>query len=298
MKRHVPPALLAHLQSRVTTMTSLWRIEPVSGPAFGLTTLDQDVTYDGLTYGARRGYTPSATQSTADLSVDNGEMEVLLGEEWDVDAVTDEMIQRGYLDNARWTELRVNYEDLSMGHYVRGSGVIGEMRTRDGMVAFLEARSLSQVLKQTSIIDPTSISCRSEFGNREGNHETNRRFCGYDLTGEWVDGVVTDVGIEEDRVFTALALDQPADFFAPGMVEWLTGENAGRSTEVEAFAAGVVMLWEPTPGVIVEGDTFRIRRDCPKTPEACKAFGNYVNYNGEPDMPVATGDALGVPGAS
>ncbi len=49
----MPAALQAHLDSGVTTTCRLLRITLTSGLSFGMTTLDQDVVYQGVTYSCR-----------------------------------------------------------------------------------------------------------------------------------------------------------------------------------------------------------------------------------------------------
>ncbi|MCW1937504.1 DUF2163 domain-containing protein [Pseudomonas sp. MDMC_285] len=64
MSRRIPPALFAHLQQPVTTVCRLLRITLSDGRVFGVTTLDRDVTYQGLTYSALNGLTPRSSPLT------------------------------------------------------------------------------------------------------------------------------------------------------------------------------------------------------------------------------------------
>jgi hypothetical protein len=70
--------------------------------------------------------------------------------------------------------------------------------------------------------------------------------------------------------------------------------------QVEGYGplTGTVALVEPTPFEIVAGHTFRIRPDCDKTPATCAAYGNFLNYKGEPLIPVGEGTAVLSPQAS
>ena len=61
--------------------------------------------------------------------------------------------------------------------------------------------------------------------------------------------------------------------------------------QVEYFdsSTGLIGLFEPVPFDIESGDTFSIRKDCDKSVDSCKAYGNFLNYKGEPLIPVGEG---------
>jgi uncharacterized phage protein (TIGR02218 family) len=168
---------------------------------FGLTSLDADVTYDdtsgdgNVTYRAKRGFTPLDLDTSADLSVDNTEASGLLAE-YPADGVTAEGIARGDYDGARFIQYLVNYEDLTMGHVIIDSGQVGQIKMIDDATCKIELRSLTQILKQNSIIELTSITCRAKFGDER---------CKMPL--DWYNGTVDTVGAETDREFTIDATD-------------------------------------------------------------------------------------------
>lgn len=288
MSRNIPVAIQSHLSARVTTYTYLLKIMPVNGPAFGLTRLDQDVPYLGVTYKAARGFNESATVANEGQGVDNAEAEILVAET-DALGITVEQINSGYLDDAGWAMYLVNYSDLTQGHAIIGSGRVGEIRSMDGLLGAVELRSWSQLAKQKSVIWPTSITCLATFGDPS---------TGCYATLDWsATQTVTSVGAETDRQFTASALPGATGLYDGGLLEWLTGPNAGKSIEVELFTTGgTVGLAHPSPFAVTIGDTFKIRRDCVKTFESCKAYGQTPNFRGLPHLPVADGDALMTPG--
>jgi len=191
--------------------------------------------------------------------------------------------------------------DLSAGHRVVTHGYLGKPRIgKNGAYVSLELRSLVDLLRQTPW-EKWQIRCRVKvFGSQAGEE----RFpCKYDTSGEWVNGVsVTGVGIETDRTFTASSLAQAAEYFAPGMIEWVTGNNAGLSYEVEAFAlGGIITVTFPTAYPVESGDTFNIRRDCTRQwsgHNSCQTYNNRANYRGEPKIRPAEELSATVPGAS
>lgn len=194
--RNVPPALAAHLKQPATTVCYLLKIMPKRPdvPVFGLTTLDDDRVYDDgtgpLTYRAKRGYTAFDVDTRADLSVDNSEASGLLAE-YPADGVTAEGIARGDYDGARFVQYLVNYEDLTMGHIILNAGQVGQVKMIDDLTCHMELRSLTQILKQLSIVEVTSITCRAKFGDER---------CKMPL--DWYTGTVGTVGAEIDRTFT------------------------------------------------------------------------------------------------
>jgi uncharacterized phage protein (TIGR02218 family) len=315
VSKTIPVALDTHKAQSSTTLTDLLLLGPLDDGTYrGMTLLDADVAYDdtggliaptrtagSVTYKARTGMELSALESTADLGVDNAEANTLLPiAGFEVEGITQAQIDAGALDKTPFVVYRVNYQSLTAGsHEVVASGTVGEVRQKVGGLTVIELRSLSQQLKQ-SIVELDSLSCRAKFGSQTGEE----RFpCGFDLTTEWVSGTVLAVGTETDREFADTGLTQDDDYFAPGLVEWLTGNNAGQQTEVEAFGSGTVTLLFPTVNPILLGDTYRIRRECTKLHyghNGCREFwgSNWtLHFRGEPHIPIGDTGTLNTPGA-
>lgn len=75
-------------------------------------------------------------------------------------------------------------------------------------------------------------------------------------------------------------------YFAYGSVKWVTGLNAGLTSDVRTFSPGVVTLGMPTPHAISPGDQYTIVAGCDKQFGTCKArWNNVVNFRGEPYVP-------------
>lgn len=310
----IPAPLLTHKGQPSTTLTDLLLIGPLPDASYrGFTLLDADVAYNGgsglVTYKARTGMQMSALQSTADVGVDNAEAETLYPlAGFEAEGFTQAQIDAGDLDKTPFVVYRVNYLDLTAGrHEIIAGGTIGEQRTKFGQMTILELRSLSQQLKQT-VGELDSLTCRARFGSQaapDSHGSPVERFpCEYNLQAEWIAGSVTSVsGAEPDREFTDTALLQAADYFEPGLVEWLTGDNAGQEQEVEAFGTSIIGLQFPAVAAISVGDTFRIRRDCTKRwtdANSCNTFWGVnkpLHFRGEPHTPVGETGTLNSPGA-
>ena len=320
MSKTIDSVLLAHKALPSTTLCDLLLIGPLEDASYrAFAGLDRDVVFTpsvplgSMTFKARIGFDTSALEATNDLGVNNGEASALppvAG--YEVEGITQAQIDAGALDKVRFVILRVNYNDLTTGRSeVIAGGTIGEVRLKLGGLTVLELRSLSQQLKQ-SIVELDSRDCRATFGSMPigtGGGVVEQLFpCGYDLTAEWVAGTITSVGGESDRQFGDSALvggSFTENYFAPGLVEMLTGDNAGQQVEVDTYdyTSGVVELRFPTVSPMTVGDTYRIRRQCTKQwtgHNSCETFhgaDKTLHFRGEPHIPVGQSDNLTTPGA-
>src|SRR5690625_4694895 len=195
MPRNIPPALAARLRDHSTTLCYLLKVVPREAETFGITTCNRDVDFDdgagSRTYRAKRGYTASDTETKSDLSVNNAEADGLVAE-YPADGVTKEGIARGDYDGAAYMHYLVDYEHPEDGSVLMGAGTVGRVTTTDDLVMKLEMRSLTQTLKQASMIELTSIACRAKFGDER---------CKMPIV--WASGIVAEVGDEADRTFYA-----------------------------------------------------------------------------------------------
>lgn len=304
MPRVIPIAIAAHIAGGSTTMCLLIRIMPTQPgfSDFGITSLDADVQYDDgdglLVYSAAIGADVSTLQASADTGVSAGETKQLMPV-FDT-PLTEAQLQAGACDYARFIAYQVNYEDLSAGHIIIRSGTLGRHQETDSGLSWTsELRGLAQNLRQT-ITEKWSLACRAVFGSTVSSAQS-RYPCNFDIESLWENGTVEAVGTDTTQLFQTTGLS-PSFGGAPGLVEWITGANAGRSDEAESFdqIAGpgdvpqTIGLTFGSSYPIQVGDTFRFRDDCPKTPEACKARDNYPNYRGEPSIPVSDSGVMAV----
>lgn len=313
----IDATLLAHKAQAATTLCELLLVGPLEDGTYrGFSGLDRDVVFqpaaglDEITFKARTGMALSAVRTAGNLSVDNAEARMLRPVAgYEAEGFTQAEIDAGALDKVRFVVLLVNYEDLTAGRCeIIGGGTIGEVRQKLGGLTILELRSLAQQMKQ-SVVELDSLLCRARFGSQPigtSEGDIQERFpCEYDLSSEWVSGTVTSVGTETDRQFTDSALAQAADYFAPGVVEILDGDNAGQQVEVESFASGgVVTLKFPLVSALKTGVAYRIRRHCSKRwtgHNSCDTFWGEdkpKHFRGEPHIPVGDSGQLNAPGAS
>lgn len=297
MSRTVPAELQTHLNGAATTTTRLLRITTKAGASFGLSMLPSDIDYDDgdglLTYRAASGFDPSALANDLGFTVSNTEGRALLSADLDI---TLEMVQAGELDDATWRLYLVNFADLTAGrHVLLDAGDLGEVRTQFAMVWIPELVGYGMRLRQP-VGSVWSRTCRAEFGTPADGPKG----CGVNSDAYWFNGSVSAVGAETNRVFTGTAADDSnALTLQPGVLEWLTGDNAGKRFGVEEVNVLVLTLAEATPYPIQVGDTYRARPDCAKRfLEDCRdKFNNAVNFKGEPHIPVGDSSGVQAPGA-
>ena len=262
--KQIPVALVSHLGLDATSWCLIGRVLCKDGTLLGYTTLDADLPYDPATVDphntgddwgplmhlATGGFEAERFQFTADLSVDNTDFQVFIG---DGGGPSEAQLRAGLLDFAEVRVYRVNYLDTTQGHELVATGTLGQARFSE-TGGTIEYRSLTQQLKQT-IADLYSHTCTVPYGSPR---------CGKAFV--WTPGAITAVDVTEpDRIITAAAIAAPADTYRLGVVRALTGNNAGWEGEVEAHETGGVLtfaLHAPYPFAV--GDTFEIREDCSK----------------------------------
>lgn len=312
MGRFCTTEFQAHLDSGATTVTGMLKITPVT-PGFdpyGVTELDRDVTYDGLTYSAAVGMVSSAVAFNGAMSVDDAQATSLMPE-FDV-PISEADIRAGVYDYAEFSLFLVNYEDLSMGHLTLQEGTIGQVSIDANGLSFVnELRGLGAQLKQ-SVCEKDSLTCRAIYGSQKAGSATPgpiQRFpCGKDATTELVSGTVEEVGLENTLTFKLASTTLVADALNPGMVFFVTGLNAGQSREIESSTVdGWITLRFEAMFPIAPTDQVQYRPDCNKiardTAKGCAATHHWgtswpLHFRGEPDIPIGDAGSMETPGAS
>lgn len=262
-------ALAAHRAGGTTTLACCWKITRRDGQVFGFTSVDQDITFAGQLYQAATGFTPSAMQANADLSVANLEVTGML----DAASITEADLLAGRWDGAAVEIFEVNYKDLTMGRMILRTGTLGQVTA--GRVAFhAELRGLTQQLQQP-VGSVYAAACDATFGDAR---------CGLNAVALQVVGTVTTV---TDRRTFGTALGNVADYFGAGLILWNTGANAGLSMEVRDFGSGGFILVQQMPFAVAVGDTFTATPGCRhrRTEDCVGKWANVVNFRGFPDLP-------------
>jgi uncharacterized phage protein (TIGR02218 family) len=265
--------LLSHISGEVATLATCWKLTRRDAVRFCFTDHDRDIVFEGDTYLAASGFTPSAIENSADLRVDNLDVEGMLS----ASAITEADILAGRYDFAEIEIFRVNYTDLSQGSLMLKRGWLGEVSyVRQQFVA--EVRGLSQRLSQT-VGELYSASCRATLGDSR---------CKVSLAAHTVTGAVTSAS--GGNQFEDTARTEAGGTFSQVLVTFTGGANIGFTIEVKEHtrraADGQFTLVLPLPHPIAAGDTYSLSKGCDKTLATCHArFANVVNFRGEPLVP-------------
>jgi uncharacterized phage protein (TIGR02218 family) len=277
----ISSALAQHLAGEVTTLATRWQITRRDGEVLGLTDHVRDLEVDGVTYAAASGYTRTAIRGTADLAVDNLDVESVFSD----DGITEEDLRAGRYDFAEVRMFLVNYQDLGQGILKLRRGWLGEVTIRDGMYV-AELRGMTQRLQMT-VGEVYAPDCSADLGDAR---------CGVDLTTSEESGTVSAV-ISATIFETSLV--QATGWYDGGELTWTGGANAGQTVAVRSWdtAASTLSLFLPALYPMQAGDAFTIRPGCDKSFATCRAkFDNAVNFRGFPHVP-GTDQVLSYPDA-
>jgi uncharacterized phage protein (TIGR02218 family) len=279
--KSISSALAQHLAGEVTTLATCWQITRRDGIVLGFTDHVRDLEIDGVTYRAASGYTRTAIRGTANLAVDNLDVESVLSS----DGMTEEDLRAGKYDFAEVRLFLVNYQDLGQGILKLRRGWLGKVTIRDGMYV-AELRVMTQRLQMT-VGEVYAPDCSADLGDAR---------CGIDLTALEESGAVGTV-LGATAFETTLA--QATGWYDGGELTWTGGANAGRTVAVRSWDAATSMLSLFLPALypMQVGDAFTIRPGCDKSFATCQAkFDDVVNFRGFPHVP-GTDQVLSYPDA-
>lgn len=268
--KNISTALAAHIAGEVTTLATCWKLTRRDSVVFGFTDHDADISFDSVNYKAASGFTPSAIQNTASLSVDNLDVEGMLT----AGSITEADIMAGLYDFAEIEIFMVNYNDVSQGKLKLRRGWLGEVSlVKQQFVA--EVRGLTQRLSQT-IGELYSASCRAAFADPR---------CKINAATYTVTGAVTDSVSNQELKDTSR--DEASGLYNFGKITFTSGANVGLSMEVKEFTSGgQIILVLPMPYNIAAGDSYSMTQGCDKTLATCASqYSNVANFRGEPHVP-------------
>jgi uncharacterized phage protein (TIGR02218 family) len=237
------------------------------GLAFGFTTHDRDLWFDGVLHRAAPGMTPSAIRRTADLDADSAEVEGALRH----DAISAVDLATGRFDGAQLRAGLVDWVSLERDTLYRGA---------IGSVVEEEAGFTAQLVSRKAVLlaDPvprTSPTCRA-------------RFCGpgCNLSASAFTHEAVLAGI--DAQANAITLDTaagPANL-AGGFLRWLDGPHAGLTMTIMLAGDDGLVLDTPLDPGLTPGLRMIVREGCDHTLDTCAVrFANAVNFQGEPFLP-------------
>lgn len=273
MSKTVPTALQAHLNSGATTMALCWKVTRQDGVVQGFTEHDRDLTFNGVTYLARSGFTATAVTQSLGLAVDNLNVDGAISS----DTINEDDLASGRYDDAEVELIWVNWADpTNPGMSITTArGNIGEIKRQETAFS-AEFRSLAHKLGQNTGRS-YQRTCDAKLG--DGRCKVNLESATYKATGTVTSAagrnlVLTGLGTYDDGWFTH------------GRIKFTSGLNAGLEFEVKSHSGGTVTLWDAPPSAVVSAVTFEIRAGCKQDMWTCRdKFNNIKNFQGFFDIP-------------
>lgn len=268
-------ALLAHLQSGLTTVCRCWAISRPDGETFGFTDHDRELAFEGLVFKASTGLTASAIDQATGLSIDNSEAMGALSDA----AVREEDIEAGRFDGAEVRAWLVNWAEPDQ-RMLQFRGSIGEIR-RAGGAFHAELRGLTDLLNQP-LGRIYQKPCTAVLGDRS---------CAFDLQTPGFQAEAEVTGIEDGPVLRLQGAEGSVEgFFERGRLDVLSGGATGLWASIKSDrvikSGREVHLWASAGGGLAVGDRVRLTAGCDKRMETCRLkFNNILNFQGFPDIP-------------
>ena len=270
--RALDPDLQTHLSSGATTLATCWRITRRDGAVLGFTDHDRALNFDDTQFLPDSGASGSSLSSSADLAVDNSDIEGALS----ADALSASDLVSGRYDGASVEIFRVNWA-APVQRLLLKKAVIGEVK-RIGNAFKAELRGLSHHLDQ-----PTGRLYQRLCDVNLGSSE-----CGVDLADPAFKTTGEVTALRDSQSFVASGFASFADsWFAHGLLTWVSGANAGLTAHIKTqTASGAIALWLPAGAAIALGDSFTASAGCDKRFATCREkFANAINFRGQPFMP-------------
>lgn len=271
MTKTIPAGLLSHYALDAQQLATCITITRADATVLRFTSLDVPLVVAGNTYLAA-GLSVSGLASTASLSVNNAELQVLPD---DALGITRADLITGKWDHAAFSIFECQWPSPGTDINVLMTGTLGEVKPARGVFT-VELRSLTQTLQQP-VGFVTQKTCRYRLGDAAT--------CKQDMTSFTHTGSVTTA--TSRQVFTDSTKAQAAEYFAEGELTWTSGPNSGYRQKIKSFAAGVFTLSLPAPFAVGVGNAFTAKAGCQKRLiEDCKTkFNNLLNFGGEPHLP-------------
>lgn len=251
----------------MTTLATCWKVTRTDAQVFAFTDHDRDLTVDGIDYESAIGFVPSAVARTSELQADNQTLSGII----DSASITQADLRTGKWSGARveiieadWTT-STKVRTLLVG-YLGTVTITGDQYAAD--LASIEMQ-LAKPVGRT-----IQLRCDATLGDAR---------CGYTLTPD----SLTVTSVTSTLEFDDSGLVSTDDHYNAGKITWLTGNNAGLTSDIKRSQAGTAIeLWEPVPYTIQVGDTASIYRGCDKTFETCRdTFSNAERFRGFPFVP-------------
>jgi uncharacterized phage protein (TIGR02218 family) len=264
-------------------MATCLKVVRLDGQVFGFTTLDEDLTFNGILYEAAFAFQQTAVRSELTVGIDNLSVIGLLSSV----RIAAEDIEAGRYDGADYELFLVDFMDLSAGRAVIITGTFGELSA--GTTSYeAELLSLSAKLNQ-QVGDLVTQTCIVQQLGDFRCAPSGQFADGATMTTYRHDGLVTAI-IYADTIQFSTSYNAEDQYYTNGKVTVLTGKNAFVARDVKStVVAGTnpqLQLQEPFPFPLLVNDQATLEAGCNRLIAQCGArFHNSDNFQGFPFVP-------------
>jgi uncharacterized phage protein (TIGR02218 family) len=267
------------MSGNAPTVAVCWQVTKNNGAGYVRGTQhDADITIaSGLyagTYSARAGVSGSDVKGRSDLSADNLNVDGAVTNPTDVTTVdvTHADILADNFAYAPVVVFAVDWTNPNDYQHVMAWGTLGEIIEESTGHYSTEVRGPMQAFQQQIV--------RTQ-GDRCDIPHLGHGQCQFNIAANTVTGAV--VTVTDRKHFTVSGIGTPAWSYSLGLLKFTSGENNGFSREVKLDPrenGGVLLVFDELPNNIGVGDTFTLEPGCPRTIDACKVFGQVLNFQG------------------
>ena len=253
-------------ETPVSTLAFCWRIERRDGAGIALTSHDEAIVRDGISYRPDPGVAPAAVTRRMGLEPSDGEVAGALSSK----AITEADLRLGRWDAARISLVAYDWETEAPEPRRLVGGELGEVAFAGGEFT-AELRGAAARL-DGPVCPSTSPECRADFGDKR---------CRVDLAGRSTRAKV--VSIDGPVVELDAAVDER---FLFGRVQFRSGKNCGTTSVVLGVEGSRIRMRDLPRANVARGDAVLLREGCDKRFQTCiERFGNAANFRGEPHLP-------------
>lgn len=249
-----------------------WKIELVNGNIFGFSTSNEEFNYENIKFNPLSADDIKDIDVNLDIKSDEFKISNLISSE----LINTNDILSGLYDNAKVEIFLIDTSRLNLGKVSLLNGTISSIECNDNVFT-ASVKGLKNELNKT-IGEIYSPLCRARFCDSK---------CGLIKANYEFNGSVDYM--ESNNNFTTYNEEicgKSDGYFNNGVIEFISGDNIGKKTEINQFSGGNFVILSELPYAIKIGDKFKVLVGCNKNfTTCCEKFNNAINFRGEPHLP-------------
>lgn len=271
-------ALLNGVNANELWMADLYTFTLLGGQVLRYSGSDIPLTVNGSTFQLGPILKRGPIKRSVGISVDNLTVQLSAPQTLLVNGTPMiQFISRGGLVNARLQleRLYAGADGVPVGTFIKFTGRVADI-TGGRHEKTLNIKSDTELLDVMVPRDVYQAGCKNTLFDAA---------CGLTRAALTVSGSATGAS-DATRTSFPHALGQAAGYFSLGVVTFTSGANSGISRTVRQHTSGAMVVVQPWPFAVVNGNTFTVTPGCDKTQATCTSkFSNLVHFRGEPYIP-------------